>query len=168
VTVEVHLDVHPKGYRLLRVETAESRHYLAEHRLVAYATGSLDSPFFETDAREVHHIDGLPERSDPSNLEALTSEDHGQTTQVAARDPNEAKQTEGVTFEVCSECDEGRPHHVLTDGTHRCVVCGHPTAPAAADAGETSVEARAETGRGDAPIDATAGSPRLVADGGRP
>jgi len=125
VTPDVHLDVHPKGYRLLRVETSDGRYYVAEHRLVAFAHCGLDSPFFAEDSREVHHIDGAPESNHPANLEPLTSKEHGETTRAA--DLNGLKEAEGVEYLTCPNCDEGRPHHRLTDGTLRCVVCRHPT-----------------------------------------
>jgi len=127
----VRLD-HSRGYRYLRVdgddlpEGAEGPTYVAMHRLVAFGIGELDSPRWDGDAREVHHIDGIRSLNGSDNLRSLGPAEHGETT-AAARDALSARETVGVEYTTCPSCDDGRPHERLTDGALRCVVCGHPT-----------------------------------------
>jgi len=126
----IRLD-HSRGYRYLRVDgddlptDVEGPTYVSVHRLAEFGRGRLDSPRFDSDPREVHHVDGCRSRNGPGNLRTLDPTEHGQTT--AARDVLDARETVGVEYGTCPSCDDGRPHERLTDGALRCVVCGHPT-----------------------------------------
>jgi hypothetical protein len=66
---------HPKGYLYLRVngDDADREAYLPIHRLVALAHGEIEQLGEPVD---VHHVDGIPERNAPENLEALDPIDH--------------------------------------------------------------------------------------------
>jgi hypothetical protein len=46
------------------------------HRLLAFAWGDLDSPFYPTDDREVHHETPIGWMNLESNIRALTPREH--------------------------------------------------------------------------------------------
>lgn len=68
----MNLGTSGEGYEEIR----HNRSCLTHHRLLAYAWGYLDSPFFERDPREIHHRDSIPWHNSESNLEAVSPEEH--------------------------------------------------------------------------------------------
>lgn len=78
MTPPVRFDVSGKGYAQVRAGDG----CLLEHRLLAYAWGMLDSPWFSEDAREIHHV--APEPHDTpcrwlpleSHMTALSPAEH--------------------------------------------------------------------------------------------
>ena len=64
------------GYEEVRVEDGETRRALPHHRILSWVWGGLDSPFFEEDAREVHHVEPVEWLNTEENLRALTPAEH--------------------------------------------------------------------------------------------
>jgi len=63
----------------------DKKYGMYEHRLLMYAWGYLDSPFFTEDMREIHHLDPPKDLNIESNLDALTPEDHRDVDESRAR-----------------------------------------------------------------------------------
>lgn len=124
----IRLDAHSDGYRLLRVDGEDlpdgddGPRYLMLHRLTLYAQGVLDSPRFDEDPREVHHVDRVPSHNSESNLDALDPVSHGSTTR-AAQTAHEGPERVGVRYVVCGSCSTRRPQYVRVDGSRLCAVC---------------------------------------------
>jgi len=125
----IRLDIHSRGYRVLRVDgedvEGDGPRYLMLHRLNLCARGVLDSPRFDVDPREVHHIDGAPGHNGEDNLDALSPEAHGATTRAGdgSQDDENRPETVGTDYGPCGACSRSRPRHVRSDGSRRCVVC---------------------------------------------
>lgn len=125
----IRLETHSKGYRMLRIDgddlDGDGPRYVQVHRLVLYARGVLDSPRFEDDPREVHHVDGTQGHNGPDNLDALSPGAHGATTRArdGSQDDGNRPETVGTDYGPCGACSRSRPRHVREDGSRRCVVC---------------------------------------------
>lgn len=85
------------GYEQIQAETEDGETaILQHHRVLAWVWGELDSPLFSEDAREVHHVEGVPWLNVEWNLEGLTPAEHRE------RDPGRARiraPWDGVTQE---------------------------------------------------------------------
>jgi len=67
----------------------DKKYGMYEHRLLMYAWGYLESPFFTEDMREIHHLPiedkPLKDLNIETKLEALTPEDHREKDESRAR-----------------------------------------------------------------------------------
>lgn len=74
--VRVCYSLSGNGYRSIHAQDENNRGHILEHRLLMYARGELDSPFFAKDMREIHHVNGDKQLNVEWNLMALTPNEH--------------------------------------------------------------------------------------------
>ena len=65
-----------RGYKYLRAIDGSKQGNIAVSRLLMYAWGELESPFFSNDMHEVHHLDLGSYVNIEDNLMALTPKEH--------------------------------------------------------------------------------------------
>ncbi len=76
------LDLSGDGYEQIRADDGRT---LSHHRLLMWAWGELESPFFSEDAREIHHERGVEWYNLEMELSALTPEEHREVDPGRAR-----------------------------------------------------------------------------------
>ena len=83
----VRIGTNGNGYEQIRAPSpdGDTYHALNHHRLLLYAWGYLDSPWFEDDAREVHHETSVEWVNHEREMVALSPQDHREVDPGRAR-----------------------------------------------------------------------------------
>jgi len=74
--VRINISCNGAGYVEVIADSWIGRYTVKHHRLIMYAKGDLESPFQAYDDKEVHHKNGVSWDNRPSNMVAVTSEEH--------------------------------------------------------------------------------------------
>lgn len=82
MTMTVRFDTNGDGYEQIRASDGQT---INHHRLLMWAWGRLDSPFFSEDAREIHHEREVEWINFEMDLSALTPEEHREVDPGRAR-----------------------------------------------------------------------------------